>query len=348
MPERDNTMGKKARHLGLLLSMYIVLALLFILVFFDRMVITVPPGHVGVFYSRLFGGTNHNRVYGEGVHLILPWDMMYLYDCRSQRANYDVNVLIEGGLVVVVHSSIIWSVKPEHAPRLHTSVGPEYPDVLIAPAMTAGIRSSAGRRPDLYSRSFDVHAFAGEILDYVAKFLDNNAFDFDAVLIREIELPPEMVEAINKKFTAEQSVLEERYNVQRAYENFKRLYIDAESVRTAARIVNQDLSENFLRFHGIEATRKLAESNNAKLVIIGDKDGLPLILNPDTLPAGQAATGQERDPFENSDVPALRLEALSEYLGSLNGALDKLGDMPDFKADTLPQVTGTRDIKGGE
>jgi regulator of protease activity HflC (stomatin/prohibitin superfamily) len=341
-------MSKKAHNLILLLSTYVVLALLFILVFFDRMAITVPPGHVGVFYSRLFGGTNLNRIYGEGLHLILPWDKMYLYDRRSQKADYDVNVLIEGGLVVVVHSSIIWRVLPDRAPMLHTSVGPEYQDVLLAPAMTAGIRSIAGLQPDLYSRSFNVYAFAGEILDYVEVFLENDAFDFDAVLIREIELPPEMVEAINKKFAAEQSVLEQRYNVQRAYENFKRMYIDAESVRTAARIVNQDLSENFLRFHGIEATRKLAESNNAKLVIIGDKDGLPLILNPDTLPAGQAATGQERDLFENTDVPTLQLKALSEYLGSLNEALNNPGGMPDFNTDTLPQASGTRDIRGEE
>jgi regulator of protease activity HflC (stomatin/prohibitin superfamily) len=304
---------------------------------------------VGVFYSRLFGGTNLDRVYGEGLHLILPWDKMYLYDCRSQKANYDVNVLIEGGLVVVVHSSVIWRVLPDYAPLLHTSVGPEYRDVLIAPAMTAGIRSSAGRQQDLYSRSFDVLAFAEEILGYVETSLaHNDAFDFDAVLIREIELPPKMVEAINKKFAAEQSVLEEQYNVLRAYESLKRMYIGAESVRIAAQVASPALSENFLRFHGIEATRKLAESDNAKLVIIGDKDGLPLILNPDTLPAGQAAAGQEENSLESGEAPALPMRALSDYLSELDVRLDGLKGMPDFSADILPQASGARDLSGGE
>lgn len=37
--------------------------------------------------------------------------------------------------------------------------------------------------------------------------------------------------------------------------------------------------EQLLRWKGIEATEKLADSSNAKIVIVGGKDGLPLILN---------------------------------------------------------------------
>jgi len=43
--------------------------------------------------------------------------------------------------------------------------------------------------------------------------------------------------------------------------------------------VSQGLSEQLLRWRGIEATKALAESQNAKVVIVGGKDGLPLILN---------------------------------------------------------------------
>jgi regulator of protease activity HflC (stomatin/prohibitin superfamily) len=333
-------MGKKTRNAGMMIFAYILLGIIFILVFFERMVITVPPGHIGVFYSRLLGGTDLNHTYGEGLHLILPWDEMYLYDCRSQKEDYDVIVLVEGGLRVVVHSSIIWHVLSDFAPQLHVSAGLNYQNILIAPAMTAAIRSSAGLQPDLYSRSFNARAFEEDILTYVQQFLNKGTFSFEAVLIREIELPPKMLEAINNKFAAEQGVLEQRYNVLKAYESFKQRYIDAEGIRTAARIVNSGLTENFLRHEGIEATRKLAESNNAKLVIIGDKDGLPLILNPDTLTVSQPAGPVE--PLESGVSPSLDLDIINRYLSQLNDNVQEIGQIPEFEGETLPQVSGTR------
>jgi regulator of protease activity HflC (stomatin/prohibitin superfamily) len=347
-------MGKKTRSGGLLVFTAILLALMFILVFYDSMVITVPSGHAGVYYDWFFGGTDLTHIYREGVHLILPWNKVFVYDCRSQKADYDVVVLVEGGLKVVVHSSIIWRVIPDSAPALHARVGPDYQNTLIAPAMTAAIRSSAGLQPDLYSRSFNAYAFEEDILTYVQQFLNYGAFAFQAVLLREIELPEKMQAAINNKFSAEQSVLEQRYNVQRAYENFKQNYIDAESVRIAARIMNEGLTENYLRFQGIEATRQLAESPNAKLVIIGGKDGLPLILNPDTLGTNQggnqpvpSSSGGTALPAAPPVQPALELQGISEYLNTLSGQLENIGRQPEFEASTLPQASGTS-VRRGE
>jgi regulator of protease activity HflC (stomatin/prohibitin superfamily) len=336
-------MAKKARNAGLLFFTAILLTAMVILVFYDSMVITVPSGHVGVYYDWFFGGTDLRHVYQEGVHLIPPWNKMFLYDCRSQKADYDVTVLVEGGLKVVVHSSIIWRVLPDSASQLHVSAGPEYQNILIAPAMTAAIRSAAGLQPDLYSRAFNAYAFEEDVLAYVQQFLNNGAFNFQAVLFREIELPEKMLAAINNKFAAEQGVLEQRYNVQRAYENFKQRYIDAEGVRIAARIMNDGLTENYLRHQGIEATRQLAESPNAKLVIIGDKDGLPLILNPDTLGNNQPAdSSPEAAPDEGGTLPALGMENIAEYLNQLSGRLDNMGQAPEYEGSTLPQASGTR------
>ena len=177
------------------------------------------------------------------------------------------------------------------------------------------------------------------------QFLNNGAFNFQAVLFREIELPERMLTAINEKFAAEQGVLEQRYNVQKAYENFKQRYIDAEGTRIAARIMNEGLSENYLRHEGIEATRRLAESPNTKLVIIGDKDGLPLILNPDSLVTDP--TAGTSTPADGAGVqPGLELESINEYLRGLSEQLERIGEMPEYDAGTLPQTSGTSVIRG--
>ncbi|MDR2738989.1 MAG: prohibitin family protein [Treponema sp.] len=342
-------MSKKGKNVGLLLFTTLLLALMFVLVFYDNMVITVPSGHVGVYYDWFLGGTDIRHIYGEGIHLIPPWNRMFLYDARSQKADYDVTVLVAGGLKVVVHASIVWRVIPDGAPQLHVSAGPDYQNILISPAMTAAIRSAAGLQPDLYSEVFNAYAFEEDVLAYVQQFLNNGAFNFQAVLLREIELPERILTAINEKFAAEQGVLEQRYNVQRAYENFKQRYIDAEGIRIAARIMNEGLTENYLRHEGIEATRRLAGSPNAKLVIIGDKDGLPLILNPDTLagspPAAPAAGEGEGNPNLESPRPGLEMESVSEYLNRLNELVGKIGEMPEYDTATLPQTSGTSTIR---
>ena len=48
------------------------------------------------------------------------------------------------------------------------------------------------------------------------------------------------------------------------------------------------MTQNFLRYEGIQATKELAGSSNAKVVVIGGKDGLPVILNADS-PTGASA-----------------------------------------------------------
>jgi len=51
-------------------------------------------------------------------------------------------------------------------------------------------------------------------------------------------------------------------------------------IRDFQNTIAEGLTENYLRFRGIEATLKLAESQNSKIVVIGGgKDGLPIILD---------------------------------------------------------------------
>jgi regulator of protease activity HflC (stomatin/prohibitin superfamily) len=59
----------------------------------------------------------------------------------------------------------------------------------------------------------------------------------------------------------------------------ERKKIEARGIADFQAIVTLGISEQLLRWKGIEATEKLASSPNTKVIIIGGKDGLPLILN---------------------------------------------------------------------
>ncbi|HEY7751405.1 MAG TPA: prohibitin family protein, partial [Ignavibacteriaceae bacterium] len=55
--------------------------------------------------------------------------------------------------------------------------------------------------------------------------------------------------------------------------------IEAKGIADLQDIVSRGISEQLLKWKGIEATEKLALSQNSKIVVIGSgKDGLPIIL----------------------------------------------------------------------
>jgi regulator of protease activity HflC (stomatin/prohibitin superfamily) len=68
--------------------------------------------------------------------------------------------------------------------------------------------------------------------------------------------------------------------LEREKQEAERKRIEARGIADFQQIVAQGISEQLLRWKGIEATEKLAASPNAKVVVIGaGKDGLPLILD---------------------------------------------------------------------
>jgi regulator of protease activity HflC (stomatin/prohibitin superfamily) len=100
-----------------------------------------------------------------------------------------------------------------------------------------------------------------------------------ALLIRSINLPPDIKAAIETKLTREQETLAMTYINEREKLEADRKLIEAQGIANYNRTVSASLTDNIIKLRGIEATNKLAESANAKVVVIGSgKDGLPLIL----------------------------------------------------------------------
>jgi regulator of protease activity HflC (stomatin/prohibitin superfamily) len=77
----------------------------------------------------------------------------------------------------------------------------------------------------------------------------------------------------------EQESLEYEFRIEKEQKEAERKRIEAEGIRDFQEIVSSGISDELLRWKGIEATSQLAESENAKVVVIGSgDDGLPLIL----------------------------------------------------------------------
>jgi hypothetical protein len=135
-------------------------------------------------------------------------------------------------------------------------------------------------------------------------------------LLYGIDLPPSVVQAINRK--TEQYYIAEEYvfRVERERRESERKKIEAEGIHEFQQIVSSGISDSYLRWRGVEATLQLAQSNNSKVVIIGGgKDGLPIILgNVDTPPSVRAPggppveSGAKAEERMTAAAPAVPLE----------------------------------------
>ena len=129
----------------------------------------------------------------------------------------------------------------------------------------------------LYSTKRD--AIQNEIFEETKKKVEPQHVQINSVLVRDVTLPPSIKEAIQRKLTQEQEALEYEFRLEKAKQEAEKVRIEAEGKALANRILNASLTRNILREKGIEATLKLSESTNAKVIVIGSgDDGLPIIL----------------------------------------------------------------------
>ncbi|MBM4314628.1 MAG: prohibitin family protein, partial [Deltaproteobacteria bacterium] len=256
-----------------------LLLLFFIVYFWPRIFITVHAGQSGVLYKRFFGGTVVDRVYGEGFHIIFPWNIMTVYDVRYQVAPHQMEVLTNKGLKVGVTMSIRYRPETEILGVLHQVVGPDYLKKVVIPEVEAVLRTVLGRydAEEIYTTQKGViQQVVNEALEQVSQ----RFVKIDDVVITAVELPPKIRAAIEAKLEEQQLAEAYVFKLEREKSEAERKRIEASGIRDYNTMIEASLSEKVLKWKGVEATRDLATSPNAKIVVIGGgKDGLPVILD---------------------------------------------------------------------
>jgi regulator of protease activity HflC (stomatin/prohibitin superfamily) len=262
------------------LLIVIILILLLLLVFFwNRIVITISSGEAGVLYQRLFGGTVTDYVYAEGIHLVLPWDTMYIYNVRIQTKLHDFEVLTNRGLPITLTLAIRYRPEYETVGILHQQVGPDYVNTIIVPQIESELRKQIGHYnpEDIYVNKENIlsEIFVSALEELAQKYVKVND-----VVIRAVTLPPEVKQAIENKLVEEQLHQAYVFKLKREEQEAERKRIEARGIRDYQEIISKTLNDRLIKWQGIQATLQLSESENAKVIVIGGgKDGLPIIGN---------------------------------------------------------------------
>ncbi|XYH99319.1 prohibitin family protein [Sorangium sp. So ce1128] len=282
-----------------LVYMLVVLLLLALGFVWPRVFINIPSGHRGVLYRYFAGGTvvDPQKIFGEGLHVIAPWNSVTNYEIRLQQKRLRFDVLSDEGLNLGVEVVVRYHPRQDMLGYLQRDIGPEYFDRLIRPDAEAHVRRTFGSRPahEIYASARDLLQELGNIpaLGRVQK-TDAGEEAFPYIVIEElklvdIELPQMVQEAIKERFRQEQLLLEYRYRLEREEQEAERKRTEAAGIRDY-NLIAGNVSPDLLRWRGIDATLELASSQNAKVVVLGGgQGGIPLMLNFVDSPIGTSA-----------------------------------------------------------
>jgi regulator of protease activity HflC (stomatin/prohibitin superfamily) len=313
MPPPTTTRSKWWRFVDRYLPsvvIYLMLVTLVAVVLFPYAAVTVPSGHAGVLWKRFGGGTvlDPRQIRDEGLHLIWPWNELFLYDLRLQSITETYNAISSDGVSLTSTMNIRFRLQRAAAPVIHQALGPNYQQLLVRP----GIGSLTREVMAQYTAEQVYSTARQEIQDKIRSLAQDRLSEkmmeregdepyrvslSDTVILYDtlvygIELPVLVVNAINRKIEQYYISEEYKFRVERERRESERKKIEAEGIREFQQIVSQGISDSYLRWRGIEATLQLSQSTNSKVVIIGSaKDGLPLILGNMAASPAEGRTG---------------------------------------------------------
>lgn len=278
-PELRRRLRQRWRRFRRIFKVLLFLALLvtFLYVFRSRMFYTIDSGEVMVVYRRFLGGTTHNTIAREGFHVIPPWDRAYIYEVKNQTIVAPMTVLSRNGLQVSLDAQIRFHLVPETVPYMHRQYGPDYVNTVIKPELTEAVQQVIGQYlpEELYSPEHGESA--ARVFDNAKRLIGGVFVVVDSIALLNVKLPEIVQTAVQKKAAAEQDALAHNFVVEKEKKEAERKLIEAKSLDRYAAEVSH-IPQSVLVWKGIEASLELAKSPNSKVIVMGGKDSLPLVL----------------------------------------------------------------------
>jgi regulator of protease activity HflC (stomatin/prohibitin superfamily) len=260
----------------------------------------VPAGHVGI---PIVFGRVQDRNLTEGLHFVNPFAQVVSMTVRTEtytmsaardegaiKGDDSIAALSSDGLMMPLDITLAYRLVATDAPWLYRSIGPDYVDKVIRPVSRTAVREAiagftaqeaySSRRQEL-AVNIDqlLTTRLRELLMQHEDFLNRRGFIIEQVMIRNVQLPARVKNAIEEKLEAEQQALRMRFVLEKEKQEAQRKAIEAQGISDFQSIVSRGISEQLLAWKGIEATEQLAHSSNSKIVIIGNpKNGMPLII----------------------------------------------------------------------
>ncbi|HEY9850242.1 MAG TPA: prohibitin family protein [Leptolyngbyaceae cyanobacterium] len=243
-----------------------------------RLLVIVPAGNVGVVDT--FGNVSDNTL-SPGVHLVNPFTKVIKFSTRLKDVKENVDASSQEGLSLNLDVSLQYKLDPQKAAQVYKNIGFDETDLVIS-RFRSTTRALTAQYPASAIYSTKRQEIARQLDQQLSQQLPNLGFVVEETLLRNVKMPDELQAAIQEKLKAEQESQQMAFVLQKERQEAQRKLIEAKGIADSQKVISQGLNSNLLQLRAIEATEKLAQSPNSKIILVGSgQGGLPILLQPD-------------------------------------------------------------------
>ena len=272
----------------------------FVLFLVSQFVKTIPPGHVGV--ATLFGSVVEQG-YTQGLHIpVNPLYRWTLFDARQKTQDETARVPTQDQLQTDIDVSVQYRIDGSMAPEILEETGTAAAAVTVhlIPKLRSLLREQGKtikRAEDFFKEKTQITLQTG-LTDGLRDYLAPKGIIVSAVLIRDITLPPFIVQAIEQKKEREQAVEREKAELERVRTELQQQVAhaeaqneasiqEAERMRTLAdarayeiRQINAAIANNpaYIQLQSLEALKAISKDPASKLYFLDGSSPRPLPL----------------------------------------------------------------------
>jgi len=238
---------------------------------------TVPPAHVALCVTL---GAVAEKPLLSGVHMLNPFATTIAMNLKTQLVYSEMNVPTKEGMSVELDVALLFHVQPDKVRHLYLNLGEDYETILIVPELQSAVRgftSEVSAKALYTSGRLEIR---NKLMDELKEKLAPRGIVLEDVLLKGIKLPKQLTDAIELKAQAEQESARMEFVLSKERQEADRKKVEAGGISAFQKIVSEGISQQLLQWKGIEATEKLADSKNSKIVVMGNtKSSLPVLLS---------------------------------------------------------------------
>jgi regulator of protease activity HflC (stomatin/prohibitin superfamily) len=238
---------------------------------------TVPPAHIAVVTTA---GKLGSETLQPGVHFTSPISGIHAFSTKTIKIEQTNEVPTKEGLSVTLNVSLLFHIEPSRARDIYLNLGKNYDELVVEPELSSAVRglTSESDAKALYTEGRNV--MQKRLKEELASKLVPRGIIVEDVLLKAVKLPQQLTNSIELKAQAEQESARMAFILEKERQEAERKSIEAIGIADFQRIVSEGISEQLLQWKGIEATERLAQSSNAKVVFVGNsQDSLPVLLS---------------------------------------------------------------------
>ena len=251
----------------------------------------IEPGYVGV--PVTFGNVGSQSL-PAGIHPIFfltdiykmsiqtkAYTMSSVHNEGKKTGDDAVATLSRDQLILKFDVSVWYHLDPLQANNVYSNIGLDYEEVIVRPAIRTALVNAATKFDASDVMSLQRDAYTKTVTELLLQELTGKGVVLDNVLIRNVEPPTTVSDAIAAKLKASQEAQQMEYTILYAQKEAQRKAIEAQGISNAQKIIGNGLTQNYLQWYYISQLKDVVSSpNNSTIILPYDQKLTPLLNIP--------------------------------------------------------------------